>query len=212
MLATGITTLSCGMTVCIAVWTGESQAQQLVVDQTYKFGGWTVTVSPATQLPARVVQTPANASMQIVPAGFTQVEETPAAEAVVAAEPAAATAADDLPPTPAAPTDSETAPCAVTPAEALGRVNLYREVYDSIPFSRAEYDANPSYRHDATMEFLFGQMRPTEIQRGTTKVEVELNSPPVAFDPLIYNRYGVRRHYYPFYPFSSTFGHAYLPR
>ena len=44
---------------------------------------------------------------------------------------------------------------------------MYREVYDSIPFSRAEYNANPSYRHDATMEFLFNQLRPTVIHRTT---------------------------------------------
>jgi hypothetical protein len=36
----------------------------------------------------------------------------------------------------------------------------YAEVYRSIPYSRTEYVANPSYRHDATMEVLFGQLRP----------------------------------------------------
>lgn len=47
---------------------------------------------------------------------------------------------------------------------------MYWEIYKSIPFIRAEYNANPSYIHDATMEFLFGQMRPTVIHRGTTNV------------------------------------------
>lgn len=47
---------------------------------------------------------------------------------------------------------------------------MYSEVYRSIPFNRAEYNANPSYIHDATMEFLFGQMRPTVIHRNTTTV------------------------------------------
>ena len=46
----------------------------------------------------------------------------------------------------------------------------YSEVYRSIPFNRSEYNANPSYIHDATMEFLFGQMRPTVIHRNTTTV------------------------------------------
>lgn len=36
----------------------------------------------------------------------------------------------------------------------------YWTVYRSIPFSRAEYDANPSYRHQATMELLLGELRP----------------------------------------------------
>jgi hypothetical protein len=49
----------------------------------------------------------------------------------------------------------------------------YQSIYDSIPFSRAEYEANPSYRHDATMELLFGQMRPTVIQRSQVNVRVE---------------------------------------
>lgn len=63
----------------------------------------------------------------------------------------------------------------------LDRVREYQRVYDSIPFSRAEYDANPSYRHDATMEFLFGQMRPTVIERRTTRVDVNL--PQWGFSP-----------------------------
>ena len=46
-------------------------------------------------------------------------------------------------------------------ADASRTVNpaAYIEVYNSIPFSRAEYRANPGYRHQATMELLFGQMR-----------------------------------------------------
>ena len=47
---------------------------------------------------------------------------------------------------------------------------MYSEVYRSIPFNRAEYNANPSYIHDSTMELLFGQMRPTVIHRNTTTV------------------------------------------
>lgn len=47
---------------------------------------------------------------------------------------------------------------------------MYTEIYRSIPFNRAEYDANPSYRHDTAVEFLFGKMRPTVIHRGTVNV------------------------------------------
>lgn len=39
--------------------------------------------------------------------------------------------------------------------------NRYRAIYNAIPFNRAEYVANPAYRHDATMELLTGQPRPT---------------------------------------------------
>lgn len=41
----------------------------------------------------------------------------------------------------------------------------YEEVYRSIPYSYTEYLANPGYRHDATMEILFGELRPTTIHR-----------------------------------------------
>ena len=37
---------------------------------------------------------------------------------------------------------------------------LYMAVHD---VSRAEYDANPAYRHDAAMELVFGVQRPTTI-------------------------------------------------
>jgi len=36
----------------------------------------------------------------------------------------------------------------------------YREIYNSIPFRRTEYDANPAYRHQATMEIMLGQLHP----------------------------------------------------
>ncbi|MFM9961582.1 MAG: hypothetical protein ACKV2Q_10185 [Planctomycetaceae bacterium] len=39
----------------------------------------------------------------------------------------------------------------------------YIEVYNSIPFRRSEYLANPSYRHEATIEILLGQIRPKTV-------------------------------------------------
>ncbi len=55
----------------------------------------------------------------------------------------------------------------------------YEDAYRSIPFNRAEYDANPSYRHEAAMELLFGQMRPTTIvkQMPAPRVEEPAYSP-----------------------------------
>lgn len=41
----------------------------------------------------------------------------------------------------------------------------YSYVYNSIPFLRSEYIANPSYRHEATMEILFGKLRPTVVHK-----------------------------------------------
>ncbi|WP_437226300.1 hypothetical protein SH661x_004512 [Planctomicrobium sp. SH661] len=48
----------------------------------------------------------------------------------------------------------------------------YDAVYKSIPYRRAEYLANPSYRHDTTVEILFGQMRPTVVNKTDTPQRV----------------------------------------
>ena len=44
----------------------------------------------------------------------------------------------------------------------------YARIYKSIPFNRAEYNVNPSYRHDSTMEILTGNARHQTIVRHTT--------------------------------------------
>lgn len=49
------------------------------------------------------------------------------------------------------------------PAHAQIDSRRYREIYRSIPFSRAEYDWNPGYRHQATMEMLLGQLHPVIV-------------------------------------------------
>ncbi|MBM4077261.1 MAG: hypothetical protein FJ267_16640 [Planctomycetes bacterium] len=66
------------------------------------------------------------------------------------------------------PTPTQASPTVRFDIDSVGQ--LYTRIYNSIPFSRAEYDANPSYIHDSTMEILFGQMRPTVIHRGSTNV------------------------------------------
>ncbi len=58
----------------------------------------------------------------------------------------------------------------------------YQQVYDSIPYSRAEYLANPAYRHEATMEILFGEMRPTVVHKQDTPRRI-YNLPPIHEDP-----------------------------
>lgn len=58
----------------------------------------------------------------------------------------------------------------------------YQQVYDSIPFSRAEYLANPAFRHEATMEILFGEMRPTVVHKQDTPRRI-YNLPPIHEDP-----------------------------
>ncbi len=48
---------------------------------------------------------------------------------------------------------------AVTGETAVIDPAAYSRIYNSIPFNRAEYDVNPNYRHDSTMEILTGNAR-----------------------------------------------------
>ena len=68
----------------------------------------------------------------------------------------------------------------------------YAEAYAQIPFSRTEYEANPSYRHDAAMELMFGMMRPTVTNRQTIPY---------------FSRYpDLFRYRFPVFPYQSSSG------
>lgn len=60
---------------------------------------------------------------------------------------------------PAPPQPGVTEGDAAAPANGPGPLDLsqYESIYNSIPFSRAEYVANPGYRHQATMSLILGQ-------------------------------------------------------
>lgn len=59
----------------------------------------------------------------------------------------------------AAPSIPVEARAAVAGETAVFDPSAYSRVYNSIPFNRAEYDVNPNYRHDSTMEILTGNSR-----------------------------------------------------
>ena len=71
---------------------------------------------------------------------------------------------DKLPPSPPLEPAAGVVPAGAGAAMPAG-INRasYSEVYNSIPFRRSEYLANPSYRHDATIELMLGQIRPTTL-------------------------------------------------
>ncbi len=84
----------------------------------------------------------------------------------------------------------------------------YEQIYNSIPYSRAEYLANPAYRHEATMEILFGTLRPTVIHKQDKPKRVynqprinqatpRTSPPPMPFGYGGYGGYGYG--YYPGY-------------
>ena len=54
------------------------------------------------------------------------------------------------------------------PAQCLGPFMSYTDAYESIPYSRTEYEANPSYRQEAAMELMFRTLRPTTIVKQNT--------------------------------------------
>ena len=53
--------------------------------------------------------------------------------------------------------DGNAASTAQAPATLTFDGSLYESIYNSIPFSRAEYVANPGYRHQAAMSIILGQ-------------------------------------------------------
>jgi hypothetical protein len=64
----------------------------------------------------------------------------------------------------------------------------YEDVYNSIPYHRSDAAVNPGYRHDATMEILFGELRPTTIVRNSTIPATQ----PVYSRPFYgYGAYGI---------------------
>lgn len=73
-----------------------------------------------------------------------------------------------------------------------GNYAAYRRVYASIPFSRTEYDANPGYRHEATMELLLGQLRPRIAYPSAPRSDVRVNVGWPVWNSYP-QRYGYRR-------------------
>jgi hypothetical protein len=166
-----------------------SEKSPTVRAEEYTFGDWTVTVEAKVSRP--VAARPQSGIRLVSQASSLQ--DLP----MIVPDQPSAIGLTDLP-VEAGDTSATGGTAAACPQGSPAELaRLYRQVYNAIPFSRAEYDASPSYRHDATMEFLFGQMRPTVIQRGTTKVDVNL--PSVDFVPPPYNRYGMNSFFYPFY-------------
>ncbi len=79
-------------------------------------------------------------------------------------------------------------PAGITPA-------AYAEVYNSIPFRRSEYLANPSYRHEATIEVLLGQIRPKTVANVATPPATCCSPKAVSFVGL-FNPWGAKNFYY----------------
>ncbi|MBA3312686.1 MAG: hypothetical protein M3552_05475 [Planctomycetota bacterium] len=89
-------------------------------------------------------------------------------------------------------TEVEVPPETEGAAETTAKVDpaSYWTIYRSIPFLRTQYEANPSYRHDATMELMTGRARPTVIHHHHEASHRGFTSPPpAAIPPYIYDVY-----------------------
>ena len=81
----------------------------------------------------------------------------------------------------------------------------YSRVFRSIPFNRAEYNANPSYRHDAAMEILTGNARhQTIVQHKNSRPQPAAT--PVGVIPYRYNNPHRGLNYYFYFPYWNYRG------
>jgi hypothetical protein len=154
----------------------------------------------------------AQASTDGTPAGpviAPQVSDPQPAASAYAGEPPADTDTAD----PAAP--AETHGIHIVPGRAYDRqLGRYRQIYEAIPFSRTEYLANPSYRHDATMELLTGQPRPVTVFRHYTSQvhETEVYTPYATYPPGSLFRMDAWNYPYyrpPIFRYLPPFGYGY---
>lgn len=80
----------------------------------------------------------------------------------------------------------------------------YTRIYNSIPFNRAEYNVNPSYRHDSAMEILTGNARHKTIVQHNPRPVVVTRPAPTSFvgNPSQYGylRPALRLNYYRHFP------------
>jgi len=169
-----VTSIVCGL-ILISLANSPGLADDPVIE---RFGAWTVTIQPGVR--GSGLTDRGSPTGLLPPIRLISQTNGVSEEAVV----------------PPAPADKTASPFPNT----LALVQNYSEVYNSIPFSRAEYEAMPSYRHDATMEFLFGQMRPTVIQRGTMVIRTRTGAMPYGHGySYPYSPYGFNSFYFPFY-------------
>lgn len=97
------------------------------------------------------------------------------------------------------------------PASSAADLSRYETIYRSIPFRRAEYLANPGYRHDTTVELMFGQMRPTVIHRQDQPQRV-VNPRPALYNPGLFTEFEYWRNPGRFIQLIPGFGPVVAPR
>ncbi len=96
----------------------------------------------------------------------------------------------------------------------------YVQIYKAIPFNRAEYNANPTYRHDSTMEILTGNARHQTIVRHGTPQQTQTSATSYAgsgwpgmpgYLPGVFVRPGARLNYYRHFPSLNPYWSVWNP-
>lgn len=134
----------------VVVWFGNSRVVADETDGIIRDDNWKIEIRPA---PRSGSFNGAATGPLIISAGHQ--EEAPAPES--AAKKPDTTPEPQLigPALPPAVPESRTAAAPVR--------MTYAEAYAAVPFSRTEYEANPTYRHQAALELMFGVLRPTTL-------------------------------------------------
>lgn len=117
---------------------------------------WTILIRPAKRAPQ--APAPELESAAVVTPAVSE-EEAPVPESVAAPAPAKPIG-PDLPP--------QMVPQHTTLLPVGPPRMSYAEAYAAVPFSRAEYEGNPVYRHQAALELMFGVQRPTTLVQNYT--------------------------------------------
>ncbi len=171
-------------------------------------GTWTITISPADRIVAALDDQPAPPAEAENPFSPPQAEPTPQAEAIPTPMPEESSTPMPPAPAPQAETQLPETPDVVAPelyeSPETGIAIIpnggkpspaaeYRRIYESVPYSRTEYLANPSYRHDTAMELLTGIPRQSA---GQGNYVPRLNEPTSRSPLFLYNRYGGVGPYY----------------
>lgn len=160
---------------------------------------WSIEIRSASQ---RDSAASSPAAGQIVPAVYQK--EPPTPEEATKSDPAkkAPVIGPSLPPNAPAELD--------TPARIPAARMSYAEAYAAVPFSRTEYEANPTYRHQAALELMFGVLRPTTlVQHYTPRVSRFGDTYQVPYGRSDTQHINIRNFGGGYYNGQSPFGYPY---
>lgn len=184
------------LAVCLMSPIGLAQADEPAPQSSPSNNEWTIVIQPGpiAQVSSSVTELP-------IPPLPAQAVGDQLASASQFAPALLANQTNDAPATPEAVEEEEVVMSPPDESRAGQRMS-YREAYDAIPFSRSEYNANPSYRHEAAMELMFGQLRPM-----TTVKYVPVSAPPQMsyVTPYRYRRNGYGVNYNFYYPRPTVY-------